>query len=176
MLSRKDRRVVCHGLQMGTARTSDAEQVSNLPKAIGFDAYNQTPTGGVSKAMTTKGDSDHIPIVFVLNRQDKKSMSVTENKTNALLQDPKQEPVVYTMKIRGGRSVDSKGHSAGKGPLIQTNLSATLGVAQDQYLFQPSRGGYWCIGNGQVHQTYLQEKVGALNCLVDQQKVLIPKK
>ena len=32
----------------------------------------------------------------------------------------------------------------------------------------------WAIGNGQVHQLYLQEKVGALNCMSDQQKVLVP--
>lgn len=30
----------------------------------------------------------------------------------------------------------------------------------------------WCIGNGQVHQLYLSEKVGALNCMMDQQKIL----
>ena len=47
------------------------------------------------------------------------------------------EPVPYTLKIRGGVEVDSAGKSAGKGALIQTNLSATLGVSQDQYLFQP---------------------------------------
>lgn len=89
-----------------------------------------------------RSDSDHVPTVFVLNCQDKKSMSVTENMTNTLLaKNSKHQPAVYTLKIRGGRNVDSKGHSAGKGPLIQTNLSATLGVAQDQYLFQPSRGG-----------------------------------
>lgn len=29
------------------------------------------------------------------------------------------------------------------------------------------------IGNGQVHQLYLQDKVGALNCMEDQQKVMI---
>ena len=45
--------------------------------------------------------------------------------------------VPYTLKIRGGVDVDSAGKSAGKGALIQTNLSATLGTAQDQYLFQP---------------------------------------
>ena len=33
--------------------------------------------------------------------------------------------------------MDSAGKKAGKGALIQTELSATLGVAQDQYLFQP---------------------------------------
>ena len=40
----------------------------------------------------------------------------------------------YTLKIRGGVEVDSKGNKAGKGPLVQTELSATLGVSQDQTL------------------------------------------
>ena len=45
--------------------------------------------------------------------------------------------VPYTLKIRGGVDVDSSGKSAGKGALIQTDLNATLGTSQDQYLFQP---------------------------------------
>lgn len=44
---------------------------------------------------------------------------------------------VYALKIRGGCEVDSKGKKAGKGALIQENLSATLGVSQDQTLFVP---------------------------------------
>lgn len=28
------------------------------------------------------------------------------------------------------------------------------------------------IGNGQLHQLYLQDKIGALNCMYDQQKIL----
>jgi DNA (cytosine-5)-methyltransferase 1 len=47
------------------------------------------------------------------------------------------EAVPYTLKIRGGVEIDSAGKAAGKGALIQTDLSATLGVSQDQYLFQP---------------------------------------
>ena len=42
----------------------------------------------------------------------------------------------FTMKIRGGCEVDSQGRKAGKGPLIQVDLSGTLGVSQDQVLFQ----------------------------------------
>lgn len=41
----------------------------------------------------------------------------------------------YTLKIRGGVEIDSRGNKAGKGPLIQTELSGTLGVSQDQTLF-----------------------------------------
>lgn len=42
----------------------------------------------------------------------------------------------YTLKVRGGREIDSAGKRAGKGALIQTEMSGTLGVSQDQTLFQ----------------------------------------
>ena len=48
----------------------------------------------------------------------------------------------YLLKIRGGVEVDSQGKRAGKGPLIQEEKSATLGVSQDQYLFQPISAGF----------------------------------
>lgn len=40
-----------------------------------------------------------------------------------------------TLKIRGGVDRDCYGKKAGKGPLIQWEKSATLGVSQDQTLF-----------------------------------------
>ena len=58
------------------------------------------------------------------------------------------QPVPYTLKIRGGVEVDSAGKAAGKGALIQKNMSATLGVSQDQYLFQPCIKTYDARGNG----------------------------
>lgn len=39
-----------------------------------------------------------------------------------------------TLKIRGGVERDSYGKRAGKGALVQWELSATLGVSQDQTL------------------------------------------
>lgn len=46
----------------------------------------------------------------------------------------------YTLKVRGGaetyQTADGKTRGAGKGALIQTDLSATLGVTQDQTLFK----------------------------------------
>jgi DNA (cytosine-5)-methyltransferase 1 len=151
----------------------------------------------------------------------------------------------YTLKIRGGVEVDSYGKKAGKGPLVQTELSATLGVSQDQTLItgingdvagtldasyfkgcgerqgierdvvcfgisafesnamksnNPHSGIYEartsrtldnnggnpacnqggmmvveeavCIGNGQVDQLKESDKVGALNCMHDQQAIL----
>ena len=40
----------------------------------------------------------------------------------------------YTLKIRGGAEIDSYGKRAGKGALVQTEKSGTLGVSQDQTL------------------------------------------
>lgn len=39
-----------------------------------------------------------------------------------------------TLKVRGGVERDSLGKKAGKGPLVQWEKSATLGVSQDQTL------------------------------------------
>ena len=65
-------------------------------------------------------------------------MDVTENQTTTLRAKSQHPPVVFTLKIRGGRGRDEvmKG-KGGRGPLVQENLSATLGVSQDQYLFAP---------------------------------------
>ena len=47
----------------------------------------------------------------------------------------------YTLKIRGGCDTymkpDGSIGTAGKGALIQVDISATLGASQDQYLFVP---------------------------------------
>ena len=40
-----------------------------------------------------------------------------------------------TLKIRGGCEVNKNGKRAGKGALVQWELSGTLGVSQDQTLF-----------------------------------------
>ena len=51
--------------------------------------------------------------------------------------DTTSKIVAYTLKVRGGAERDSKGRKAGKGALVQENISATLGTSQDQYLFAP---------------------------------------
>jgi DNA (cytosine-5)-methyltransferase 1 len=65
------------------------------------------------------------------------------------------DPSSFTLKIRGGCEVDSKGKKAGKGPLVQTELSGTLGVSQDQTLITK------CMSvDEKMGQTYVGEEVG----------------
>ena len=56
----------------------------------------------------------------------------TNDTTNGINED-----VSYTMVVRSGCDVDSKGKAAGKGALVQTERASTLSTVQDQYLFQP---------------------------------------
>lgn len=44
--------------------------------------------------------------------------------------------------------------TAGKGPLIQTDISATLGVSQDQYLFVPKELCLNDQGGGVMYVSY----------------------
>ena len=61
----------------------------------------------------------------------------TSNASGSSGADDREGDVPYTLKIRSGVAVDSYGKAAGKGALIQKDLSATLSVTQDQTLFQP---------------------------------------
>ena len=54
--------------------------------------------------------------------------------TSKVTTDSVGESSSYTLKIRGGCDIDSHGKKAGKGALVQTELSGTLGVSQDQTL------------------------------------------
>lgn len=71
----------------------------------------------------------------------------------------------YTLKIRGGAEVDSYGKKAGKGALIQEEKSATLGVSQDQILFQAVKSIGFMRGLGGV-QT-MSEKMPTLQAAND---------
>ena len=117
-------------------------------EAVGFDVYNMAVTGDVAKTLNAAAsDADHIPCVFEredpLNAIgfDTYNMTATGDKSVTLRAGSEHNyaPVFvpYTLKIRSGVDVDSAGKAAGKGALIQTNLSATLAASQDQYLFQP---------------------------------------
>ena len=86
------------------------EGAGSAGKAIGCDVYNLAMSGDKAVALTTA--------------------------SNATGSGP-TVAVPYTLMIRSGCAVDSKGKAAGKGALIQTDKTATLSTVQDQTLFQP---------------------------------------
>ena len=69
--------------------------------------------------------------------------------------------VVYG--IAGNVMIDRQVQNGGNGVGVQENISYTLNTIDRHAV---------CIGNGQVAQARIQEKVGALNCMHDQQAVM----
>lgn len=72
-----------------------------------------------------------------------------------------ESSTAYTLKIRGGREIDSLGHRAGKGALVQKEKSGTLGVSQDQTLIQTGS----CIGFDAYNQSSTGEVSKSLNSI-----------
>ena len=68
----------------------------------------------------------------ILNRAEKRGKELPEILKKALMTQASRS------KLGGGREIDSLGKRAGKGALIQTELSGTLGVSQDQTLIAPT--------------------------------------
>ena len=64
----------------------------------------------------------------------------------------------FTLKIRGGCERDSSGKKAGKGALVQTERSGTLGVSQDQTLIQ-------CLNSWDVQSKHIQPEDGIAEAL-----------
>lgn len=73
----------------------------------------------------------------ILNRAAKRGKDLPKELKDAL------ENQVTRSKLGGGVEVDSKGKRAGKGALVQEEMSGTLGVSQDQTLIQTH-----CIDQG----------------------------
>lgn len=79
----------------------------------------------------------------VLNRAQKRGKDLPPILKEALERQARHTP----SKLGGGVETDSNGRTAGKGALVQKELSATLGTTQDQTLFCIDQGG----GKGNVN-------------------------
>ena len=164
----------------GQTVTSDVEGsigADDREGAIGFDTYNMTSVG--NKTVTLRAGSEHNyapvfqPMAYGISSYDSNAMKssnphsgIYEADTSRTLDGNGGNPscnqggiavvenVPFTLKIRGGCDIDSSGKAAGKGALIQENLSATLGTSNDQYLFQPiGFDGYNATGTGNKSST-----------------------
>lgn len=89
----------------------------------------------------------------ILNRAARRGKELPEQLRTAL------EEQATPSKSGGGIDVDSHGRKAGKGALIQTELSGTLGVSQDQTLIQP------CLNSWDVQSKHVQPEDGVAEAL-----------
>ena len=89
----------------------------------------------------------------ILNRASRRGKELPKELKTAL------EEQATPSRPGGGIEVDSHGRKAGKGPLVQTELSGTLGVSQDQTLIQP------CLNSWDVQSKHIQSPDGIAEAL-----------
>lgn len=107
----------------------------------------------------------NIPIVFEPGVASRDGGHVyADGKAPTLRAEPGDNHPAVAFCI-AGNTIDRKVQNGGNGKGFQEGVSYTLNT-MDRHAV--------CIGNGQVAQTRIQDKVGALNCIHDQQAVWIP--
>ena len=147
--------------RMGTG----GNQVNAVLSAVGFDAYNQVVTGGITKPLTSAAtDSDHIPLALCGTFQETGIGWWNESNVGATLRamsggDAMKANLVVRKSVSGniepGEQADDRD-----------------GIAYDAV--GGAREPAYSIGNGQVNQSITEEVAGALNCMHDQQAILQP--
>lgn len=89
----------------------------------------------------------------ILNRANRRGKKLPEQLEQALIRQ------ATPSKLGGGVERDSYGKKAGKGPLVQTELSGTLGVSQDQTLITK------CLNPWDVQSKHIQPEDGKAEAL-----------
>ena len=137
---------------MYTLNTVEKHAVCTENKnVIGVDGYNSTTTGDVvaplrSNCGDSTGSNAVMHKVYGLCSLNSNSMKLSNPNSGIYEAD-----TTRTLDLNGGNPSCNQG-----GMMIVEG--------KNEYVK--------CIGNGQVHQLYLQDKAGALNCMSDQQKII----
>ena len=120
----------------------------------------------------------------VLNDQGGQYMEISHDMTGTLRAEAGGHQPIVTMEsipnksyCIAGNSIDRQIQNGCNGKGVIEEQSYTLNTIDRHAVVQPmSNGGgvqsAYCVGNGQVHQMYLQEKAGTLNCMNEQQYVM----
>jgi len=117
--------------------------------------------------------------VAVLNDQGGSIMGVSEGVTGALrAQEHGHQPVVYGISAYDSNAMKSPNPHSG---IYEADTTRTLdnnggNPACNQggmMVLESTEQHAVCVGNGQLAQARLSDKVGALNCMHDQQAVLV---
>ena len=151
----------------GRGWTEDVSYTLNTidrPAVVSVDGYNGSTAETASTLGVNCGMSTGRNGVMVLNDQGGSVMGVSEEVTGALRSEEHgHQPAVLVEN----HPQDSRVQIREDG-IVQT-LDARMGMGGGN---TPMVMEASCIGNGQVAQTRLSEKVGALNCMHDQQAVM----
>jgi len=126
-----------------------------------FELRRETSDGDTEQTITDTGNESESQVSTISEslsgniEQSEQARKEVAGDTGTGIAEPNN---AYTLKIRGGCERDSNGKSAGKGALVQTEKSGTLGVSQDQTLIQ-------CLNGWDVQSKHIQPQDGIAEAL-----------
>lgn len=143
---------------------AEKASVGTIQKPYGISSYDsnamksQNPHSGVYEAETSR-------------TLDNNGGNPACNQGGIAVVSVENHPNDSRVKIRDDGIVQTLSKNMGTGggnvPMVMGTYQKTTGK-----LMASEKSNVLCIGNGQANQLYLQETVGTLNCMKDQQKVI----
>ena len=161
--------------RMGTGGNQVPLLMENIPKTIGCDLYNGSISGdqavGLTAASGASANHSGPAVAYciagnMVDRETKQHGLGISKEIASTLTAVDRHAVVYDAYQH---------HNWRENETVGTLTTHNAGVRGDTPLVMSTTGGQkkaWCVGNGQVHQLYLQEKAGTLNCMSEQQYVM----
>lgn len=147
-------------------------------KVIGADLYNANTTGNIAVTVTSQtgchavgSGQSVLTASFYPNNSEKTRGIGYQEETSATIRAEAQtmQPQQQVYSI-AGNTIDRQIQNGGNGKGVLKDKSYTLNTIDRHAVTEPI-----CIGNGQMCQLYPQEKVGALNCMHEQQAIITAK-
>jgi len=154
----------------------------------GADLYNGKLSGDVAVTLNTNTNSTGAgPTLCIDQGAGKSQCGITENVSPTLATTHGGEPVVYDASRRHDyepfgdvcETVQAHyGTGGGNTPIVMESINGEIAGTLDASYYKGcgERQGIErevvCVGNGQIHQD-MSDKVGALNCMHDQQALLV---
>ena len=130
---------------------------SEKPQAYSFDSL-------ASNSMKSSNPHSGCQAVDVAKTLDASNQNPAKNQGGIAVFEKKE---VYSI---AGNTIDRQIQNGGNGKGVLKDKSYTLNTIDRHAVTEPI-----CIGNGQMCQLYPQEKVGALNCMHEQQAIITAK-
>ena len=174
-------RIACEGEEAMYQALSAASQrkdsgADDRDGAIGCDIYNGSLSGDKAVSLNTNsnatgaGPTVAVPVTYCLegngSRPSHKGDGYIESDTMYTLNTIERHGVAYSIE---NHPADSRVDIDDSGKVQTLTSRMGTGGGNVPMVMEPA----YCIGNGQVDQLGLSEKVGTLNCMHDQQAIVI---
>ena len=172
----------------GKSSTLRAEMHGNVPavmEAVGIDSYNLCETGSIGRTLSTPcgGLNEHIPCVYYPAVSEEKTFDARGNGDGATVStitgDHENRITDYSSVVIepicciDGDKIGKAERSGGSGLGVRPGDKMYTITAKDAGSHGGEPAVAYSVGNGQLNQITMSEQANTLDCMHDQQCVLV---